>query len=81
MNFLHDCPLTEHSLDFIYFIAEEAAIAKGIRRIVGATGTAAVAAQELGSSLEQSVRELQARFVQSGIDGEAGLDASVVQLR
>ena len=48
---------------------------------MGVTGTAAVAAQELGRSLEQSARELQTRFVQAGIDGEAGLDASVVQLR
>ena len=71
-------------LSFCFVPIEESAIAKGIRRIIGVTGTAALSAQELGSQLEVHVADLQARLhelqLKKSVDVE-GLDALVTQLR
>ena len=71
-------------LSYCFVPLEEGAIAKGIRRIIGVTGTAALLAQELGSQLEAHVADLQARLHElqqkKSVDVE-GLDALVTQLR
>jgi len=57
-----------------FVLVEETAVAKGIRRVVGVTGSAAVAALEAGKALEARVRAAE-----EGLPG--ALEQAVVDLR
>lgn len=59
--------------------AEETAIAKGIRRIAGITGTEAVQAQQDAAILGKRAQEVAARFKQHGLLGS--VDSDLASLR
>ncbi len=58
-----------------FVLVEETAVAKGIRRVSGVTGEAAVSAKQAGADLEKQVGAAE-----SGLKG-AALEAKVVELR
>ncbi len=77
---IHDiCDSMKIEPKIYYHFLEESAVAKGIRRVVGITGAPAVAAQGLGTHLEQRAARLHAELAERGVDPE--LDAALSQLR
>ena len=66
---------------YIYVcVVEETAVAKGIRRITGATGSLAVSAKEAAGVLDQQYRAIQLNMKGAAVDMDH-IDAEIISLR
>jgi alanyl-tRNA synthetase len=65
---------------YVFSLTEESSIAKGIRRIVGLTGEAALSAQSAALSLRDQLAQLEAH-INNDKQQLLSVDGQVAQLR